>query len=841
MKRTLYILLLSLLALLTVAAGVVGYLYTASGNARVKTYIEKRLQAETKLPITFQKFLLERGHLYFVAMMGKEASLGFDGRFDILRRSLDGRYLLKAQQAHYQKYTLRQARIAGQVRGTIDNLDVSGKGTLLDGPTVFKLKIRAQMPQDIVVQLRKIPLGELLPLVGQPAIVQGALNADILMPSIGRKGSRGHALVRLSDARFVPQAIQKLYHYTLPKDKAGLQGEARVELEGEKVAFSGKILSDLITVHLKNGQANITEKNAACDLAIDTAELAPVTQNRLHGPLKLSGTFKQDALGMQLRAQTASLGGAIAIDYTKSVAVTLKNVWLSRLLHFAGQPNYAEGIINGTLKLKTPKAEQGTYTLKLSKGKLHARILNKNKGTSLPTGATFRLDSHGTFAQGVLDGTTQLKSNLLDVTLSGTRLSVASGHLKTRYRLHIPNPLRLAGKPGKGVPVTVDGTMAKDAVWHIDGEAKGLGKRLSFDYAGTKLKLAADDVALDRLLSSAGLPTYASGGVNARIDLVSLDPMKGTVQINAPQLTTHGDAMQKLIGKPLATTAALAIDGRARKGIFSGKAQLKSPILSLALPQMRLEIKHQALTSPFDIRVPDMAALQPFIGTKLNGAFATSGTIRTGAHLDIGGTSKSLGGTVAYRYLGTRVEVKAEGVSLPKLLHMADQPEQFLGDIHGTLSYDTVSRKGQTHMTVDQFQFRPSKLSAAVKLVLRKDLAQIIYEHTALDARFNGDRIAYRLKAAGKRSDFVIRDGKLNTRAKTNKASFGLRMDKIDVIGTVRGQIDDPKITVLPGKMLRNRLKKKVFNKVAPAIKKGLKKATGGAVGDALKKLPKLF
>ncbi len=841
MRRTILLFLSLLLFVLLFAVGALAYLYSDGGNARLRTYLEQKIQRQTRLPITFNRFKLSRGHLYFVAVMGKEASLGFDGKFDLLHRRLNGRYLLKASHAHYQKYTLRQANISGKVHGDIEDLKLEGKGTLLDGPVAFNLKILQQIPQDIVIQLRKLPLNELLALGGQPPIVKGQLNADVMLPSIGKQGSKGRALIQLAKARFDPALIRKLYQYTLPADKTALRGQLRADLDGEQVAFSGKILSDLISIGLTNGQANITDKNAACDVAIDTAELAPVTQNQLHGALKLTAALKYDELGVRARAQTSSLGGDLTLDYTKNVSATLKNVSLTRLMHLVGQPNYVAGKLNGTLSLKTPKAQSGQYTLNITGGQIHSETLNKHLGTSLPPKAHFTFHSKGTFTKGILTTSARLTSNLLDATLTKTRFDVVTQALDTHYRLHIPNPLLLAGQQGKGVPVTLDGTVVKAKALRIRGEAKGLGKRLAFDYSGSRLEVLADEVIVERLLSSAGLPTYVSGKVGAVVDLTSLDPLQGTVSLDAPHLTTHPAAMQKLIGKPLGTSLSLTVNARAKKGVLYGKGEIKSPLAFLSLPKVVYDVKHKALTAPFGLSVPDLAKLEPLIGAKLNGPFATGGTLKTGKQVDLRGSSTSLGGKTTYRYRGTRLDAKLQGVTLSKLLPLIDQPDVFMGTINGTLAYETLSRKGRAHISVDRFQFKPSKLTQAVKLVLRKDLAQIIYNRTTADARFNGDWIGYRLKATGSRSDFVIQDGKLNTKAKTNKGSFGLRIDNVDVIGTIKGPIKDPKIAVLPGKMLRNRLKKKVIDKVAPKVKDAVKKNVGGAAGSILKKLPKLF
>ena len=837
MKKSITLFLGFLLLLLLLVAGAIAYLYTSGGNDRLRTYLENTLQEQTHLPVTFHTFKLTRGHLYFIATLGQEASLGFDGSFDLLHRRLNGRYLLKATQAHYQDYVLRQADIAGHVHGTITDLKLDGKGTLLDGPLSYSLSIRKQTPQDVTIQIRKLPLDELLALAGQPQIAQGELNADVLMPSIGKKGSRGRVIAQLKNARFDPATIARLYQYTLPPDKTSLRGEVHAKLVGELVRFDAKILSDLVTVHLKNGQANLTDKNVACDAAIDARELAPLTQNSLHGPLKLSGSFKYDAIGIQGHASTRSLGGEIAIEYTKNILARIQNVSLGKLLHLAGQPNYAQGKINGQLTLNSPKALNGHYTLKLTGGKLHTEAMNRDLGTALPKNVSLALDSKGAFVQGILSAQTQLVSNLLRATLAKTRFDMAGKTFSTQYRLHIPNPLLLAGKKGKGVPVTLSGTVSQKKALHVSGSAKGLGKKLTFDYAANRLNVVADDVAVGRLLASAGQPVAVSGLVDSHIDLTALDPLRGKILLSAADLKTHPDAMKHLIGKPLDTHLSFALSGQAKKGILFAKSTLKSPLATLSLPQIVFDTKDNALSTPFTLQVPDLRKLEPLIDTRLNGALVTNGKIKAGLQTQISGSSSSLGGTVTYRYVGTRADIKVTDVPVIKLLHLVDQPEQFTGTANGSLTYDTASRKGLTHLSIDRFQFKPGKLTAGVKLILHKDLAQIIYDRTTVDARFNGDLIGYKVVAHGRRSDFAVRDGKLNTKTQTHKASFGLRIDTVDVIGTIKGPIKDPKIAVLPGKMLRNRLKKKVGS----AVKKEIEKNLGGSTKKLIKNLPKLF
>ncbi len=842
MKRWITVALSLLILVLLLTVGALIYLYSDAGNTRLRTYLEQEIQRQTHLPITFNRFRLTRGHLYFVAVMGREASLGFDGSFDLFHRRLDGRYLLKASHARYQTYTLRQANISGEVHGTIDNLRLQGKGTLLDAPTSFRLKIRERIPQDIIVQLRKLPLDELMRLGGQPPLIQGQLNVDVVLPAIGKKGSHRRAILSLSGAHFDAAMIRKLYGYTLPKDKTALQGKIEAHLNGMQLTFDGDIISTLLTIHLNNGQANIEEKSAACDARIEATELSPVTQDWLHGPFKLVGSVKHDELGTQLQLQTHSLGGTIQADYAQTLSVTLKDVTLGRLFHLVGQPQYGHGKLGGTLRLTQFQPQSGQYRLKITDGKIDTKLLNQQMGTSLPPRAIFTLNSRGTYTKGVLSAAASLRSNLIHADMDKIRFTAADKTLSTHYRVRIPNPLLLAGKRGKGVPVRIEGTAIRGKSLQVKGDTFGLGKRLSFDYGDNRLSVLANGVILERLLSSFGLPTYVSGKVDALVDLTSLYPIEGRLSLDAPQLTTHPDALKRIMGTPLNTAFGVTLNAEAKRGILYGMGRIQSPFMRLTFPKMSWDVQHTVLKSPFKLILPNLAKLQPLIGTKLSGKLVTDGSIYSGKEIDLKGATSSLGGSLTYRMRGTQVNAALKNVSLPKLLRMIDQPDPMRGTIHGTIAYNTFSRRGDVRTTLDRFQFKPSKLTSAVKVVLRKDLTQVIYDHTSIDADIHGDAIAYRLKANGGRSDFAIRDGKLNTKAQTNKASFGLRVDSVDVIGTIRGAIRTPKITVLPGKLLRNRIKKKVIQKVAPTLKKVLKKQIGSsAAGALIKKIPKLF
>ncbi len=834
MKKISYYLLTIVILALFLFAIVLVYAYSSGGNARIANYLEKRLQKQTGLPIKFDKFELGRKELYFIAVIGKEASLGFDGTYSLLHQSISGKYLLRTVDFKYKKYTLRQANISGNVSGTINDIVLSGKGTLLDGPVSFKLNIKDRNPQDIVVQFRNLPLDEILALSGNPKILRGGLDADILMPSLGKDGSKGSAVVQIKNAHFDQVLVRKLYNYTLPSDKTSLKGEFKADLDGQRGTFEGKIISDLITATVKNGQADLSQKAAACDISLDAKELSLLTQNKLKGPLKLAGEVKYDTLGLRAKAKTNSLGGNIDIDYTKAVSLKLINVSLSKILHITGQPDLAEGNINGRLMLDGPNALNGSYTLSITQGKLHTKIINQQYGTSLPPNASISLVSKGKITDGKLNGSSKIASNLFSITAPKTIYETKSGRFVADYLIIIPNPLLLAGKNGKGVPVLVSGKIAKDKVLQIKGNAKGLGKRLDFVYTGDKLKLIGSGIRIERILASAGQPISLTGTMDIKADFDHLRPLEGSFSVLSSSLKTDPTEIKKLTGKPMDTTLSIKFSGKAKKGILFANGDIRSSLINIALPKIVYSTVSSSISSPYSFDIPDLAKFKSLIDTDLQGKFASEGEFRKDKILNIKGSSSSLGGKLTYSYIGDQADIRMQGVELPKILHMLKQPEQLLGETDANIRYNTSNKKGTAHLSINKFQFKPGKLTTAVKMLLQKDLSQVIYDRTVVDAIINGDKIAYKISARGKRSDFVIKDGLFDTKAKTNKGSFGLRIDNLDVIGTIKGPVKRPKVSVLPGKMLRSKLKKKMVDKV----KKEVEKNAGSTVKKIIKKIP---
>jgi hypothetical protein len=832
MRKISIFILSAVVLLMLIVAGTLTFLYSSSGNGLVRSYLEKRLTRELGIPVMLSPFELRRGHVYFIARLEGNVSLGFDGQIDPIRRRISGRYRLKATQATLRGYRLRQADIAGTLNGLIDALQLDGKGTLLDGPVALKVRIRKQSIESAVIQLRKIPLAELLVLAGQPPMARGELNADILLPSIRSTYAQGKAIVQLQQAHFDPKVIAREYRYNLPANKTALKGEARIDLSGTKATFQGRILSDLVTARIEHGQANLDDRTLACNIDLETLELAPLSQNSLHGPFKLAGVFKYTALGPQLRATSRSLGGKVAIDYTKTVAIDLKEVSLARVLHLIGEEAYAHGDIEGKLTLDSPKATEGNFALSIPKGIIDTARFNHRFSTALPgKKVPFELRSSGTVRQGTLVAKAHLVSALIRADIAPLKMKIATGALQANYRIHVPDPLRLSGKRSdKPVAVDVAGIVEKANVWRITGSAKGVGKKLTFDYTDNRLKLEAQQVQIGRALAGAGLPAYVSGAVDAHVDLQSLDPIEGVMRLHAPALKTNPEAMASLIGKRLDTQLNVQAKGRAQKGLLQADVSLSSPLADVHLLDVRYHSDRNRLESRFTLKTPELAKLEPLIGTRLRGPMTTQGRLRwADGAVDIQGTTASLGGRLGYAYKGKTVRLNASEVPLSRLLHLLDQPERFEGLVRAKVRYDTAARNGVVQATARDFRFKPGTFATAVKVVLHKDLAQIIYDKARLDATIRNGVAAYTFKAHGKRSDFAIRDGRYSLDERTNKASFGLRIDTVDVVGTVRGKIDDPKVRVLPGKMLRAKLKKKAANVI--------KSKVGGSAGNAAKGL----
>jgi hypothetical protein len=834
MKKFLIVLLAALLFVLLTVTGVLLYLFSDTGNATLKPYLQQKLAQEIGMPVKVNSYRLRAGSSRLDVVINDRMRIRVVSRFSLWKRSFEGLYHIVAHDFEYQGAKLRQANIKGHFKGVPENIFVDGNGTALDAPVNYRLRVKEESLRQIEATMQGLSLAEVLALSKQPPLAQGRVNIEIDMPRIGEEGAKGTAHLRLSKATFNAPLIRKLYGYDLP-DNSPINAKAEARLEGKKITFGADAKSALFLLGLKKGILDLDAKKLQSQYRLDIRELRVLTQNKLAGALTLTGALRAKGKVVYLTGMSRSLGGELHFEKGKKTTVTLQDLSVAKLLRMLRQPNYLEGKLGGKLTINDAALQKGSYLLQVTEGRVNARVIGQRFGYTVPDNTQITFRSEGRISGGMVHAKSELHSSLADATLSSMQYDMKTKRLSTQYRVTIPNPQRLLQKQSraKGMPLAIKGKLDYQNTIALEGNIKGLGKRIHFAYDGIRAELDAVAMQVGKALALAGLPVYVTGGADLQLKLSNVKALNGTFVLKSSRLTTRPESMRKLIGKPLKMHLSLNARGKMTKGSAYGKANVQSDLGTLNLSKFNAGIKTGTFNAAYTLKIPDLTKLYLLTGSKLYGSILTSGTISKTKYLKINGTTRSLGGNVNYTLVDDRFSTKVSAVPLPNILKLQGFSPDFLGTASGKAAYNLKSRIGKADLTIASFQIKSSTLTNTLKTVLGKDPARIIFKTTTFHADIKKDIVTYTLHAKGGYSAFDLTSGWLNMKTKAIRAKFKFVYGKYTIYGKIKGTTEHPKVMLDTKAIIKDKLKKKVKEK----LQKKLQKALGGQAGALLRGL----
>jgi len=845
--KTLFKLLITLLILTALAlGGIFLFVFSDKGSETMKPYLKAEIEKQIGMPVEISKLKLSKDNAQFDMTVNKNLVLEVDSNFSVFSQSFDGIYHVKADNFTYNDIKLREADVRGTFNGTPSDVKVDGKGTALDAPLDYSLRIIDNMPQKILATIKSIELAEVLQLAGQPSLAKGKVDVEIDMPNIGEDGATGFGHVTLNRATFNDALVKKLYNFTLPK-KSYATAKLDAKLKGKIIELLADVKSNLFKIDLKNATVNTDTKKVVAEYHVDIKDMRILTKNRLLGAFKIAGDVELEGENYTLRGKSNSLGGELSFDIGEKSKVRLQKVAIAKILHFVKQPSYATGELSGTIMLKDKKMNAGTYDLQVKKGMLSQKTIQNNFGYKIPTKSHYTIDSKGKIANQHLNADVTLKSNLSDVKLTKIKVNLTNQYVDADYKVVVHDVAMFipSSKGAKVTKVTLTGVVKKAKTLSIKGVSSGLGKKMEYAYDTKSASLDAIGLYVERLMAITGLPVYAKGTLNSKVKIDNLKTLDGTFSFSSDNLVTQPKAMKKLMGKALKTTIKLESKGSIKKGKAYLNTKIKSSLANVTLSKTVFDIKKKVLTTDYSVNVANLKNLYVVTGKKLYGKFNANGKVVKGKSLKVTGVTKSLGGSVNYTLLGDHLTSKISSVPIENIFKLLGDKSLILGKASGKVKFNTKRKSGVVDLSIGGFQLKSSKLTQRVKLLLKKDPARIIFKTTKLHADIKGDKVSYTLTAKGTRANIEISNGQLNNKSKTNTANFKFIYEKYTVAGKIKGSIDNPKISIDASSLLNDEMKKKLNKKIDKKLNKLLEgktgkkinKALGGNVGNLLKGL----
>ncbi len=826
MNKLLLIFLSIILFVLVTVTGTLFYAFSSSGNDLLKTYLHEELEEKIGLPVEVRKFTLEAGKSSLSMRINKEAAIKVEVHYDLLAQTFKGIYHVKAENFHYEKMTLRDIDIQGHFKGVAEDIEVDGIGSALDAPLAYHFRLLEQMPQNIEANIKGMALSEVLELTGQPPLATGQINVEINMPDIGKEFANGYGHIVLDKAVFNAEEIKKTYDLTVPK-KSYVSGNIDLKLNGNNLNFLVNTQSNLFNLNIKDASVNLENKKVFANYMMDVKEMAILTQNKLAGPLKVTGNVEVKNEKYYVKGSTNTLGGALLFDISERSQFHFENLELAKILHLTKQPHYAKGLLSGSADLDKA-LESGQYKVKVQKGQFGAKSIAEKFGYQIPSINSFSFDSTGEIVKKVLNANVTLKSTLSDVKLTEVVYDIGKKKLNADYDVFLPNigllmPNNKAVKRGY---MSVKGNVTLDKTLYVKGSAKGLGEKLDFTYDSKTATVNANDLFVEKLLSLSALPRYVKGKLSSSVNITNIKNLDGSFSFKSAKLVTQPNVMKRLIDKKLNIAIALESKGKLKSGIAYINTKMKTSMGNLTLDNMVFNTKNSTFKSTYVLDIPALEKTYALTEKKLYGPMLLSGDISQDKALKVTGMTKSLGGNIEYTLIGDALKSKITKVSLENILGMLGHKKLVKGDAYGTVTYHIKNKVGVIDIDINSFQIKPSSTTNTVKMFIGKDPARIIYNSTKLHADIKGDITRYSLVAKGSHSRIEVTNGKLDKVNNKHTAKFKFVYDKYEVTGTIGGTVENPRILVDPSSIMQS--------KTGEKIQKKLDKALGGEMGKAV-------
>jgi hypothetical protein len=363
----------------------------------------------------------------------------------------------------------------------------------------------------------------------------------------------------------------------------------------------------------------------------------------------------------------------------------------------------------------------------------------------------------------------------------------------------------------------------------ISGVTEGLGEKVAFDYDSKTAKVDISALSVEKVLALMGLPVYVKGTIDSDIDFTNLDPEEGTFTLKSSKLVTQPDAMKKLTGEPFTMTAVVESSGTFKEGKGHINTTVTSSVGDMTLDNMVYDAQNQTLKSDYTIDIPSLKEVRPLTGQTLYGPLLLKGKLSKDKIVKITGATTSLGGKIDYTLTGDDFVSTISSVPLENILGTLGYKKNFLGSASGKATYNLKRKTGVVDLDIASFQIKPSNLTSVISMAIGKDPARVIFSSTKFHADIKGDITDYTLHAIGTRSSIDITEGRLNKANNTNTAKFKFVYEKHTVRGKIKGSVNDPKITVDAGSLLKDKVDEKVQKKIDEVL--------GDKAGELLKGL----
>lgn len=808
--------------LLVICGMIYTLIFTSLGNAILAPRIEAFVSEKIAMPFKLNEFKLGFNDLKISSTINGELSISTSGKYSILDKNLDLKYKIYANSFSSMPLNLN---IAGDVKGSFENILANGSGNLAGSKLRYATRIVDFNPLELKLDARNLDLSQLSLIALKKPYLRGfaSITADVAL----KNGTQfGFANINAPKISADNALINKDYGIKLPKNfNANLNSD---------ISVNNSILTAITTLNtsLANANAQKTSYNLKTnelntDFNLDIANLAnlePLISQKLNGSVKIALNTQIKNNKMQfLDAQINGLGGNIMAKLVNGeLNAQIKDIKLADALSLASLPPLAKSQINGFAKitgLNNPQNANGNASLKFSKGELDYKQMNKILNSDLKSNIIFTGDTKISVLSGVLNIDALLDSPALKMAKLSAKYELNTASGDADFNANIPNLGLIFGSKAKtSAYIKANANFKNNAIAKANIDINGLGGNINATLNNQSLQANINNIQAGNVFAIIAQDELFSGSLNANINLSSLDITKlnGQGQISLNNAVFNAPNLSKMLDVKFPQNSKFNLNAKVsfKDSLAKFNALFNSDLAKLDELNGIYDLKQNALNADFKASVANLANLAFLSGASINAPLNANGKVSmiNGA-LNAKINSDIFGSQTSANYANDTLNASMQKVKIENILSALGYEKFYLGLANTNFKYNLKNAVGEFDADVLEGKLAQNGLTQLINAVFKRDITNEVYENGKVYGTINQNDITLNAKISSPKSNISIEKGAINSATKTLNIPLKANFEKTDLSINITGTTDKPKYNV-KSDYLQEKVINKAFDKL---------------------------
>lgn len=715
-------------------------LFTSFGNNIVANIAQKKIKENAGLDVNITRFNLRFSSLELQANIANMADCNLQGALSPFKLGFDLDYLISLNQNYAKNLGLnlnQNLSFGGKIQGKASDFTLDGKGYLLGSNVLLNARMYNYSPIALNLDAQNLKIEEILHLLSYPSYAKGFLNAQAKISAQNLKPD-GNIIIKLDTSYINYEAIKKDFSLDLPLN-SNPKAEILANVKEDKIYAVSKIYNDYLNLQTQKTLYDMSKNILSTDFNLNIpslAKLEKLTKTRLNGSLGVIGetSVVNNALS-SLNAQVIGLGGEVKASLKNNkIFADINEASLEKLLALAGYGALVSGNLNA--KLLNADLDFSNFDLeaKINNAKINTNELKKLAKIELPN-TIFSFDAKANAKNSNIAYNALLASNLLNIKkLQGT-YNLKNSELNTDLNAFIDDLSQfsaIAGQKLQGkADLTAKAHIIGTQIQNLNANANLADGVIKADSNGKKLDLNIDKLDLSKLFVIAGMPNYASGIVNAKVNLDNIDfsNLNGKANLEAKGIL-NAATLSKILNKnfPNNTSYDLNTKINFKNNIAQFDSVLNSSLADLTKLQGSFDISKMLLNSDFNLKINDFSKLGFLLDRKLKGKAEFNGKVGFDKNLNFVVNSPNLfEGKLQSTLKDNLLLADLNGVDLSSLAQGLDFMDVYQGKADVKANYNLLSEEGEVNLDMKEGKLKPNLITNALKILTLKDITNDVY------------------------------------------------------------------------------------------------------------------